>query len=184
VEVALDLDGYKVVLTDMAGIRQDAGAVEAIGIERAIGKGRGADLILLVADVTEKDREMISFPGRKVVRIGTKSDLPRRASPGVFDMELSSRTGAGIPALLTMLSRWAAKQAGSAGDILPSRMRHVDNLRRCRECLQRAAGDSWKDLELRAEDLREAGDSLGRIVGKIGVEDVLDLVFSSFCIGK
>lgn len=184
VEVALDLDGYKVILTDTAGIRQDAGTVEAIGIERALEKGRRADLVLLAVDMTEENGSAIAFPGKRMIRIGTKSDLPHGTAPDAFDVELSSTTGDGIPALLAMLSRWAAGEAGSAADILPSRARHVEHLRRCRESLQRAAGDKWKELELRAEDLREASDSLGRIVGKIGVEDVLDMVFSSFCIGK
>ncbi|TAN18942.1 MAG: tRNA uridine-5-carboxymethylaminomethyl(34) synthesis GTPase MnmE [Rhizobiaceae bacterium] len=184
VEVALDLDGNKVILTDTAGIRDGAAPVEAIGIERALEKGRQADLVLLVADMTAEGRLTALFPGQKTFRVGTKSDLRRHTTPDLFDVEISSRTGEGIPFLLEMLSRWAAKEAGPAGDILPSRARHVEHLLRCRDCLKAAAHDAPRELELRAEDLREAGDSLGRIVGKIGAEDILDVVFSSFCIGK
>jgi len=184
VEVALDLDGYKVILTDTAGIREGAGAVEAIGIERAIEKSRRADLILLLTDMAENAEDILSFPGKKVLRVGTKLDLQKSAAPAEFDITLSVKTGAGIPVLLEVLSHWAAEHAGSAADILPSRTRHVEQLLHCRHCLETAIKDSWKELELRAEDLREASDSLGRIVGKIGVEDILDVVFSSFCIGK
>jgi tRNA modification GTPase len=184
VEVALDLDGYKAILTDTAGIREGAGAVETIGIERTLEKSQRADLILLVIDMTEERRVIVPPSGKKVIRVGTKADLRRSKAPHAFDMELSSKTGAGIPALLETLSRWAAEQAGAVADILPSRIRHVEELRHCRDRLQTAIEDDWKELELRAEDLREASESLGRIVGKVGVEDILDVVFSSFCIGK
>ena len=184
VEVALDLDGYKVILTDTAGIREGAGTVETIGIERALEKSRRADLILLVSDVTDQHQDVIPPSDKKVIRVGTKADLWNGAVKGDFDLALSSKTGAGIPVLLQILSRWAADHAGSVADILPSRARHVEQLLRCQASLKAAIEDGPKELELKAEDLREASDSLGRIVGKIGVEDILDVVFSSFCIGK
>jgi len=184
VEVALDLDGYKVILTDTAGIREGAGAVETIGIERALEKSRQADLILLVSDLTENNRPILPLPDKGVIHVGTKADLLEGTARGNFDIVLSSRTGAGIPELLRTLSRWSAEHAGSLSDVLPSRARHLEQLLRCRDRLIAALGDDGRGLELRTEDLREASDSLGRIVGKIGVEDILDVVFSSFCIGK
>ena len=78
-----------------------------------------------------------------------------------------------------------AKQAvGDAGDILPSRLRHVELLRETAAHLDESLQGRDRDLELRADDLRLAADRLGRISGAVDVEDLLDVIFSQFCIGK
>lgn len=186
IEVALDLDGAKVIITDTAGIRAGPGKVEAIGIARAAERARGADLVLLMTDLSDP-RPLTPDPDWvQVLRVGSKADLlPAGASvqPGI-DCAVSAHTGAGIAALLARLSAFAGRATESRGEVMPSRLRHVDLLRSSLRHLLAAGEQAAVDLELRAEELRLAGDALGRITGAIDVEDLLDAIFSRFCIGK
>jgi tRNA modification GTPase len=117
-----------------------------------------------------------------MLRVGTKADLLGEAVGGDFDHTISVRTGLGVDALLTEIGNRAATRAGGAGDILPFRLRHVELLEETRNFLRLAI--QGIDLELRAEELRLAADRLGRIVGAVDVEDLLDVIFAQFCIGK
>ncbi|MER8374373.1 tRNA uridine-5-carboxymethylaminomethyl(34) synthesis GTPase MnmE [Mesorhizobium sp. M1406] len=187
-EVTLDLQGLRVRLTDTAGLREAPGKVEAIGIEKARAKAHGADLLLLLQDVADP-RPIGSLPtGAPSLRVGTKIDLPesRAASDaaGSYDLVISVKNGTGVEALLAEIGRRAAEAAGNAGDILPSRLRHVELLGETNRHLLRATDGRAVGQELRAEELRLAADRLGRIVGAIDVEDMLDVIFSQFCIGK
>ncbi|RLP23764.1 tRNA uridine-5-carboxymethylaminomethyl(34) synthesis GTPase MnmE [Mesorhizobium sp. YM1C-6-2] len=185
VELALDLNGVKVRLTDTAGIREAAGKVEAIGIERARQRAETADLVLLLADATSDKSGRPAVVNPNVIHIGTKADLlGADRSPGRPSLMVSSLSGQGISELLEMLGERAEKAAGDAGDILPSRMRHIELLRETVAYLEAALGGSDRDLELRADDLRLAADRLGRLCGAVDVEDLLDVIFSQFCIGK
>ncbi len=92
--------------------------------------------------------------------------------------------GEGLGDLLGEIGTRAIAAAGTAGDILPSRLRHVELLQEARAYLLRALQAEDTAVELRAEDLRLAADRLGRIVGAVDVEDLLDVIFSQFCIGK
>ena len=98
------------------------------------------------------------------------------------DFVISVTTGEGIPELLAEIQRRALIAAGDFGDVMPSRIRHLELLDRCLLALREAIEEGA--LELRAESLRHASEALGRIAGAIGVEDLLDTIFSSFCIGK
>jgi tRNA modification GTPase len=97
---------------------------------------------------------------------------------------VSSVTGQGIAELLLLLGERARRAAGDAGDVLPSRLRHVELLRETTGHLLAALLGIDRGLELRADDLRLAADRLGRISGAVDVEDLLDVIFSQFCIGK
>ena len=97
---------------------------------------------------------------------------------------VSSRTGQGMAELLELLSEMARQAAGAAGDVLPSRLRHIELLRETAAHLESALAADGRGLELRADDLRLAADRLGRISGAVDVEDLLDVIFSQFCIGK
>lgn len=193
VELSLDLNGIKIRLTDTAGIRAEAGKVEAIGIERAIQRARTADLVLLLSDITDISSPVPVIDAVETVRIGTKIDLNPRYGAGHTPnltaedsptLLVSSVSGAGISTLLELLSSRARQAAGRIGDILPSRLRHVELLRETAEFLALALEDQDDDVELRAENLRIAADRLGRISGAVDVEDLLDVIFSQFCIGK
>lgn len=180
-EVVMDINGLKVRLVDTAGLRDAAGKVESIGIERARAKADVADLVLLLEDMANPASVGEVSAGAPVLRIGTKSDIAD-VGAGAYDLVISSRDGSGLGRLLDEIGSRAAAAVGEAGDVLPSRMRHVELLREAIDFLRAAL--SGHSQELRAEELRLAAERLGRIVGAVDVEDLLDVIFSQFCIGK
>jgi tRNA modification GTPase len=187
-EVVLDLEGLRVRLTDTAGLRDAPGKVEAIGIEKAKAKAHRADLLLLLQDVADP-KDFGSLPTAiPALLVGTKLDLldgqEAVDTAGRYDLVISIVNGTGVEALLAEIGQRAASAAGSAGDVLPSRLRHVELLTEANRYLRRATGNQAVGQELRAEELRLAADRLGRIVGAVDVEDLLDVIFSQFCIGK
>lgn len=185
VELSLDLEGIKVRLTDTAGIRDGAGKVETIGIDRARQRAEAADLVLLLVDASAGSADLPAIGNPNVIRIGTKADLGTTGLVGVEgSLVVSSLTGHGISQLLNLLGERAKQAVGNAGDVLPFRLRHVELLRETAGHLSAALQKTDRDLELRADDLRLAADRLGRISGAVDVEDLLDVIFSQFCIGK
>jgi tRNA modification GTPase len=184
-EVALDLGGIRVRITDTAGIREEAGTVEAIGISRALARAETADLLLILEDM----QTPVSFdPGQSVVprlSIGTKVDLIAGADrSSSYDLVISVEDDTGIQALLGEIGRRAELAIGTMGEVLPSRLRHVDLLRETVSHLAEAVAAGNLPLELRSEMLRLATRSLGRIAGDVETEHLLDVIFSQFCIGK
>ncbi|MGC4024871.1 MAG: tRNA uridine-5-carboxymethylaminomethyl(34) synthesis GTPase MnmE [Mesorhizobium sp.] len=179
IEVSLDLGGVKVRVTDTAGLRDEAGKVEAIGIERARKRASEADLVLQLRDLTQPD-EMVAMDG--VLVVGSKSDLVDTTDVG--GMHISARTGEGIASLIDEIERRACAAAGHSGDILPAQIRHVEYLNWAIVHIEDAISGFDGQTELQAEALRMASDQLGRITGQVDVEDILDVIFSRFCIGK
>ncbi|TIT84493.1 MAG: tRNA uridine-5-carboxymethylaminomethyl(34) synthesis GTPase MnmE, partial [Mesorhizobium sp.] len=122
-----------------------------------------------------------------LLRIGTKADLvadgPAFDRSKLYDAVISTKDGTGLAELLAEVGRRAAAAAGEIGDVLPSRLRHVELLKETNFHLG-AALSVQRGQELRAEELRLAADRLGRITGAVDVEDLLDVIFSQFCIGK
>ncbi|MBA1143523.1 tRNA uridine-5-carboxymethylaminomethyl(34) synthesis GTPase MnmE [Mesorhizobium neociceri] len=182
-EVVLDLNGVRVRVTDTAGLRDAPGKVEAIGIERARAKAHGADLVLLLEDMVDPVDAGAVRSDAPLLRIGTKADLAG-GKLGGYDTIISTRDGTGLKDLLAEIGLRAAAAIGDAGDILPSRLRHVELLKETTRFLVSAVSGQDRGQELRAEELRLAADRLGRIVGAVDVEDLLDVIFSQFCIGK
>lgn len=180
IEIALDLRGLKVVVTDTAGLRDTEDTVERIGVSRALEVAARADLVLELIDI-RNDSAKTLVASKPVLRIGTKCDLARR-SRDAFDLKISVVTGEGIAALLDMIAVRAENVTAASSSVVPTRLRHIELLEETRRYI--AAALSPKALELRAEDLRLASESLGRIIGAIDVEDLLDVIFSQFCIGK
>ncbi|TPM26069.1 tRNA uridine-5-carboxymethylaminomethyl(34) synthesis GTPase MnmE [Mesorhizobium sp. B2-3-4] len=187
-ELVLDLGGLRVRLTDTAGLREAPGKVEAIGIEKARAKAGRADLLLLLRDLTDPQETDLPAMTTPALRVGTKTDLLDgrigHEIDGRYDFVISVNDGTGLDALLARIERLAADAAGVVGDVLPSRLRHVELLAAANQHLVRATEGEAAGQELRAEELRLAADRLGRIVGAIDVEDMLDVIFSQFCIGK
>ncbi|CAH2407234.1 tRNA modification GTPase MnmE [Mesorhizobium ventifaucium] len=186
-EVVLDLEGMRVRVTDTAGMRETPGRIEAIGIEKARSKAGTADLLLVLEDLAEPV-PICAIPGDvPMLRVGTKVDLLKDESATLarrYDAVISTRDGTGLAELLAEIGRRAAAQIGQAGDILPSRLRHVELLNETNRFLVAAVAGDERAQELRSEELRLAADRLGRIVGAIDVEDMLDVIFAQFCIGK
>ncbi|RWQ60912.1 tRNA uridine-5-carboxymethylaminomethyl(34) synthesis GTPase MnmE [Mesorhizobium sp.] len=184
-EVVLDLEGMRVRVTDTAGLRETPGRIEAIGIERARSKAGTADLLLVLEDMVDPVPIGAIPADIPTLRIGTKVDLLRDESLAThYDAAISTRDGTGLVGLLAEIGHRAAAQIGEAGDILPSRLRHVELLNEAKRFLLAAVAGDERGQELRAEELRLAADRLGRIVGAVDVEDLLDVIFSQFCIGK
>ncbi|MBD0413765.1 tRNA uridine-5-carboxymethylaminomethyl(34) synthesis GTPase MnmE [Oryzicola mucosus] len=184
VETTLDIDGIKVRLTDTAGLRDGAGKVESIGIERARRRAEQADLVLYIREVDDLS-DPLPYEGEGVLLIGSKIDIPRpRPVTAEHDCLISTVTGEGLEILRSLISARASASLGDRGDVLPSRLRHVELLREAEVAVQKALADETKPLELKAEDLRQASDAIGRISGAVDVEDLLDVIFSQFCVGK
>lgn len=187
IEVQLDLDGYPVTLVDAAGLRETAGLVEREGIRRALERAEAADLVLWLDPADEAAPEPPpSLAGDRLVRLGTKADLAGGAAARDRHgpaLAVSVRSGAGLDRLRGLLAERAAGALGSGSDPVITRARYRIALGQAVEALRRA-GNPTLPLELRAEDLRRAGDALGSITGRVDVEDLLDVIFSQFCIGK
>ncbi|HSI41265.1 MAG TPA: tRNA uridine-5-carboxymethylaminomethyl(34) synthesis GTPase MnmE [Xanthobacteraceae bacterium] len=193
-EVTLDLAGLKVVLVDTAGLRRAAGAVEAEGIKRAQARISTAGLVLWVHDLSDPLPAADPAPerpaGAPLWLALNKADIAAAPARTPLWAEaavpLSARSGAGIEVLLAALARWAGAQAADGGEH-PALVRARHRAAAEQAALQLAAllagWDALSD-ELIAEELRTAAAALGRITGRIGVEDLLDVVFREFCIGK
>ncbi len=184
-EVHLDIGGYPVNLYDTAGLREAAGAVEKEGMRRARLAAEAADLVLVLEDAHEPiPVDFGTIDKRKLLRVGTKADLP--VSPGVpvHDCRVSVRTETGLDALIARIEERVRDAAGSVTGALPNRQRHREYLEKCLGHLQLAIDGRDALLELRAEELRQATDMLGRLTGQVDVEDLLDVIFREFCIGK
>ncbi|WP_374828838.1 tRNA uridine-5-carboxymethylaminomethyl(34) synthesis GTPase MnmE [Paenochrobactrum pullorum] len=185
-EVKLDLAGIPVYVTDTAGIRETKNKVEKIGIERALEKARKADLVLLLEDLTTHQRTDLSddFADVETWRIGTKIDLTHDYKSEDFKTCISVTSGENIEQLIVDLTVVVSSQAGNLSEVVPTRLRHINLLKRTALELENAIRSIHHPLELRAENLRLASQSLGRITGDVDVEDILDVIFSEFCIGK
>jgi len=189
IEVHLDLGGWPVVLADTAGLRASGDAIEQEGVRRAKARAATADLRLLVLDASSDwASEMKSLteatdrwdPARDIVVVNKVDLAPVDAATVV---SLSATSGAGLPELLTRLERSAEilMQEGAGAPPL-TRARHREALIDCQNSLTRAL--SAPEIALAAEDLRLALRALGRITGMVRIDELLDVIFRDFCIGK
>jgi len=184
VEVAIDLEGYPVILADTAGLRDSDDVVEQEGLRRALRRAEEAEIRLFVFDARHPGdaRRDSAWTGPDTILVANKIDLvsgcsglPSSALP------ISALTGEGIDAVLSALGQRVAEGYRIEAPVL-TRTRH-------RQALEEAAASLRRSLsatlpELRAEDLRLALRSVGRITGAVDVEDLLDVIFRDFCIGK
>jgi len=187
VEVALDLNGVPVVLVDTAGIRDTNDPIEKEGVKRAKARAEDADLVLMLIGPEDGATFSVARRDRPTWIVQTKSDLLDPDSvQTLIDHEalsVSAKTGAGIDELLTRLSKEAERFAGEPA--LVTRERQRLSLREAAERISSSlALTKAGEEELFAEELRLAARALGRITGRVDIEDVLDRIFSSFCIGK
>lgn len=178
-EVRLDLGGIPVLLVDTAGLRETSDEIEAEGVRRAKRHIERSDLTLLLRPVDSDPYQ--SESDQELLRLATKADLGGTVLPG--ELPISTTTGAGIERLLKEVqARLLAR--GSTEPALLTRERHRVAVADAAEALDRALLQRSDQAELAAEDIRLAVQALERLIGRIGVEDVLDQLFSGFCIGK
>jgi tRNA modification GTPase len=182
IEVAIDLAGYPVVLADTAGLRDSADIIEQEGLRRALKRAVEAELRLFVFDATRPQdaRGAAPWPGPDTLLVANKIDLARERV-GAGAIAVSALTGEGLRELIAALSSRIAQIYDVTTPVL-TQARHREALEAALAALRRSLA---ADLpELRAEDLRLAWRSLGRITGRVDVEDLLDIIFRDFCLGK
>lgn len=183
IEVQLDLEGVPVTLLDTAGLRWTVDPVEAAGIERARARAAQADLRLLVLDAAAPEAVDVA----EALVVVNKIDLvPPGAALPLGSFGISCRTGQGVPELLRGLARRLETLVEAGETPLLTRARHRAAVMEAHAALERFEGqaESGGELALLGEDLRLAARAVGGITGVVGVEEVLDRVFASFCIGK
>jgi tRNA modification GTPase len=186
IEVHLDLKGYPLTLLDTAGIRESDDPVEQEGVRRARARSEAADLVLWVEEVgqsgTKSDRKNEWIVHNKTDLVDSATKQPVESN---FTFEISALTGAGVDLLVSALADFAASAFDGREPALVTRERHRAVLGETAAALGRAleAGKDGSE-ELVAEELRLAARALGRLIGRVDVEDVLDVIFRDFCIGK
>lgn len=195
IEVHLDLGGYPVIVADTAGLRDGRDDIEIEGVRRARDRASEADLRLAVFDGEawpEVDSMTVGLVDTNTVVVINKIDLKAPAPPlevnGEPALGISALRGDGIDGLLAAVADRVSGLVGGTASTAPvlTRARHREALEECLAALKRflaAAGDD-KTPELAAEDLRLAARALGRITGRVDVDEVLDVIFRDFCIGK
>jgi tRNA modification GTPase len=182
IEVFLDLRGYPVILVDSAGIRESHDPIEQEGVARARRKAESADLTLWLDDGGRSPAP----PGLdiSVLPVRTKIDLKGTGAPTPANLALSAKTGAGVDRLLDAIADLAEERMSSPEPALLTLERHRRGFEDARLALVSALAPDAAEPELIAEDLRRAAAAMDRIVGRIGVEDVLGEIFARLCVGK
>jgi tRNA modification GTPase len=196
IEVQLDLDGYPVTVIDTAGIRESDDPVEQEGVRRARARAEDADLVLWLVEAGRAvDPDAMSLLGksgnasspsggaiwivRNKIDLGGVEDVRLRGEFGI-----AASRGDGIPELVDALVKFAADFFGTTEGVLVTRARQRDLLRRASDSLRRSLELVEEGEELAAEELRAAAYALGRLLGRVDVEDVLGAIFQKFCVGK
>lgn len=198
IEIHLDLGGYPVTVADTAGLRDSGDAVEREGVRRAMDRAALADIRIVLCDARDWpviDKQNQQFMAKNTIVVINKTDLlstPLNTAGGEIPeihalCPVSALTGQGMDEFVAVLEQAAARLVNVAGAPALTRERHRQALETCAGHLRRALGGNKAGVggdELMAEDLRLAARALGRITGRVDVEDILDVVFREFCIGK
>lgn len=197
IEVPLVLGGYRVLLADTAGLRETGDAIEAEGVRRARAWAQAADLRIWVFDGFHVEQS--SGEGSDLISPGdwvaiNKIDIAdatvvadvrnRFAARGLTVETISAHSPDAVGQFRARLSSHVTSALSGSEFPAATRQRHAERLREAQVYLERALSDVGLEVELAAEDVRLAARALAKITGRIDTEDVLDRVFSSFCIGK
>ena len=191
IEVHLNLDGYPVIISDTAGIRDSKDEIEKKGIKLSLKKAENADLKLVVVDAKSVDFSgfLNDLLKKDAILVINKSDLlNEKLDPEVSKFNhvlISLKNNLNIDKLISKIKNNLKKKFISEEDILITRERHRQHLLQCVEHLKNFLDkNDKKDFDKGAEDLRLATRQLGMIVGKVDVEEILGNIFNDFCIGK
>ena len=184
------MEGIPVTIFDTAGIRKTDNSIEEEGVQRTEKATKAADIIVSIREPEKKSLDLSTYnieKTSKVVKIVNKIDLIK-GKETLFpeELPLSCKTKYGIEGLLKVLGQEAKKLVFlSDMSIGPNRLRHIAHLRETKFSLESAKKELKKErIEIAADFARSASMSLGRIIGIVDIEDVLDELFSGFCIGK
>jgi tRNA modification GTPase len=189
IEVQLDLDGYPVTVIDTAGIRETGDPVEQEGVRRARARAAEADLVLWLLDaqggkIRHEGTAPVWIVRNKIDLDANEGDAVNRRRPGQAesDFAISASRGDGMAELIAALVAFTRDYFGSGESGLIGRARQRKLLQETAASLQRSMAVVGE--ELAAEEMRTAVHSLGRLVGRVDVEDILDTIFKEFCVGK
>ncbi|MBL4895097.1 MAG: 50S ribosome-binding GTPase, partial [Emcibacter sp.] len=194
-EVHLDIGGFPVTIVDTAGIRESQDIIEAEGIRRAEARAKAADIKIVMIDAADWPHIPERLKGQidknslilinKIDLTGiTAQDLTNHEYDCLGVLSISASAEKGMAAFLTCLSDAVEKYMELSDVPNLTRIRHREALSDCLVHLNRFREFPDKELVLLAEDLRMAARNLGVITGRVDVEDILDVIFSEFCIGK
>ncbi|WP_317992490.1 tRNA uridine-5-carboxymethylaminomethyl(34) synthesis GTPase MnmE [Bartonella gliris] len=182
-EMRLVFGGLPVFVTDTAGFRETENKIEQLGIEVAKQHVRDADLVILVYDMLNPKEIELPKTSAEIWRIGNKLDLYEKNENHWF-IQFSAITGLNFDYFIKELESFCSCRTAEIGNLVPARKRQLQLLKEAVKEIESSINNHTLDLSLRAEHLRRASDFLGRITGDIDVEDLLDIIFSEFCIGK
>ena len=191
VEVHLNIDGYPVIMSDTAGIRESRNEIERKGIKLSINRAEDADLKLVVIDAknVEFTDLLLNLLKNDSILVVNKSDLIEGAGITNFKkfdhILISIKNNINLDNLISKIKDHLKNKFISSEDILITRARHRQHLEKCLEYLKSFnEKNEIEDFDKAAEDLRLATRNLGMIVGKVDVEELLGSIFNDFCIGK
>lgn len=190
INVKIDLDGYPVQLFDTAGIRQTDDVIEKEGIARAMKVATEADLVLLVVDGADSNFKIAEFlegqQYQNLYVLVNKEDALSASIDREIDalkpVYISAKSGKGVDKLLEQIRAFVQENYSISADPVITRVRYRSLLNKCLEYLN--SFNTENALDISSEIIRHAAQELGHITGKVEVEDILDKIFSSFCIGK
>ncbi len=190
IDIHLDLKGYPVVFTDTAGLRETLEEIEQKGIEIAKSKVSHADLVICLFDAQTDDVHIFDsikelFKNKPIMAANKTDKLSLEQCSSLKNkgcVLLSAKEGVGVDELLKQISDDIEQRFTSNSSVLITRARYREYLSEVLENLNLFSLD--KEIELSAEDIRLAARALGKITGRIEVNDILDKIFSDFCIGK
>lgn len=185
-EGSVECDGIRINFVDTAGIRESGDEIESEGVRRALAAAKHADVVIRVIDTTspETEEEHIDFGSARVFTVRNKCDLTSFRCPRMYGcFAVSAKDGRGVDELRHAIAALAAEGRASGGEVITSE-RHKDALYRAKRALESALSSLDGTVDLTLVDLREAYDALGEITGKTATEDVVDAIFSKFCVGK
>lgn len=179
IEIHMEFAGFPAVIIDTAGIRESSDEIEAEGIRRALARAGDADIKLVLFEGDEPEADTAKLVDEHSILIASKSDMSLATYPSAIS--ISTKTGQGIDALLAAIETRIVESFSGEGAMI-TRERHRALLTQSYSQLD----DYFQPLplELKCENLRRAAHLIGQITGKISVDDVLDVVFHEFCIGK
>jgi len=192
IEIQLNLGGFPVRLVDTAGLREGGGAIEQEGMRRAKSHAEDAELRLVLSSAGDKglDEVTTTLVNEQTLLVLTKADTANSVDPKpkehgqLATLVTSAATGDGVEELLSWLTKHVVATMGKREAVTLTRLRHKEALYETVEHLERFAENAGRDPVLAAEDVRMAVRSLGSITGLVHMDDILDVVFSDFCIGK
>ncbi|KEG21275.1 tRNA uridine-5-carboxymethylaminomethyl(34) synthesis GTPase MnmE [Bartonella bacilliformis] len=182
-EVRLVLGGLPVLVTDTAGFRETENKVEQLGIDIAKQHVMDADLVILVDDMKNPQEIFLPNTSAEIWRVGNKLDICE-GDKTRWPIQFSALNGLNFDYFIKKIESFCLHRIAKIGNIFPARKRQIQLLKEAVKEIDASINYTFLDLSLRAEHLRRASDALGRITGDIDVEDLLDIIFSQFCIGK